>query len=255
MSESVSSGLDPASILFVNVHKGASTFIADAFATLAAERLPSLEVVRFGSQILEGRTEAELAIPPTNAFFVRVYPGDIKNLVEESPSGEPLSGVKLALMHRDPRDAAVSMYYSMAFSHTTSVRNPDAFLQRREELQTMSVADGVARLAKPVINEFLLINRIAAEHPQCWMSTYEELVGDYDSWIKTFGEFSGWSPADIAAIYEQSHHSFTPPEVEDSSKHIRRISPGNWKEIFDDRLRELFEDQCGEAMAEAGYHW
>lgn len=244
-----------ASILFVNVHKGASTFIADEFADLAHDQFPQLSVVRFGSEILTGQTEADLPIPPRDNLFVRVYPGDVKNLVEVDPTDPPLSGLRMVLMYRDPRDAAVSMYYSMAYSHTSSVRNPEAFLKRREELQGMSVADGVAHLAKPVINEFLLINRIAESYPDAWLCSYEDLVGDYRNWIRRLAKFVEWPTEDMREIYRRSKRSFNPPEVEDASKHVRRISPGNWTEVFDDRLRDLFETECGEQMRQAGYTW
>ncbi len=240
-------------VLFVNVHKGASTFIADEFAT-AVERIDSSKrACRLGSEILRGRTFDDLAVPRRGAVFVRVYPNDVARLVEQTPGATPLEGLKLVLMHRDPRDAAVSMYYSTLYSHSLQVRSPEAFLRRRESLNAMSVAEGIATFLKPVTAEFRRVLALAEDHPDSMVTSYEQLVMDYPAWLGEVCRFAGWSEDLERRLLAKTRDSFAPPAVEDPSNHKRRITPGNWRELFDDELTQRFEDACGDEMRAAGY--
>ena len=47
--------------------------------------------------------------------------------------------------------------------------------------------------------------------------------------------------------------SFQPPDAQDPLKHKRRITPGNWKDVFDDELERLFERTVGDRLRANGY--
>ena len=239
----------------MTVHKGASTFIADQFASAVEEALPELNVVRFGSKILQGSTIEELPVSPDSSMFVRLYPSDLPSLVVESYKNEKFDSVKLALLYRDPRDAAVSLYYSTAFSHSLAVPDADYLLERREELQGVSELEGVRSCAQNAINEFKKILAIGDAYPDAFVSSYEEMIADYDDWLSRFSKHVGWSDETVARIASITGDPFIPPTEVDKSQHRRRVTPGNWKEVFDDDLREHFEKHCGEQMKACGYTW
>lgn len=245
----------PRSILTVAVHKGASSFLADDFATAVSQALPKLKVVRYGSKILKGYRPSDLVVPAKSGFFVRVYPSDIPDLVVAESGSDKLSDLSLLFLHRDPRDAAVSLYYSTAFSHSLAVPDADRFLQFRDRLQGTSVTEGVKLCTKPAINEFLAMIELGQRYPGAMVSSYEEMVGDYQSWLARFSAHVGWSKRTLKKVAEVTGDPFIPPSDVDASQHRRRVTPGNWREVFDDELRETFEEACGAEMKAAGYTW
>ena len=242
------------SIVFVNVHKGASTFIADEFATVAEEVIKGLRVVRFGSEILTGSSPAQMPVPDRGAMFTRVYPSDIDDLVFESPDNS-LSGTKLVLMIRDPRDVAVSMYFSTAYSHSMEVRNPPELLRRREELSKISEEEGLVWMLKPAARQFRAIRQLAKRYPDALLVSYEELVQSYNHWLNRFSDHVGWSASQSDQIYERTFGSFEPPTHVDPTQHKRRITPGNWQELFTEAVRAAFENELGDELGDAGYYW
>ena len=243
------------SIVVVTVHKGASSFIADEFSSAVKKALPQLQIVRFGSLILKGATADEMPVPAQSSMFVRVYPNDIQNLVVEKAKSKKLDSVKLVLLYRDPRDAAVSLYFSAAYSHSLAVPDADRFLTMRERLQDVSETEGVRACSQPAINEFKQILALAEQYPGAFVSSYEEMVADYDTWLSRFRKHVGWSGETEAKIASITGDPFIPPAEVDKSQHRRRITPGNWKEVFDDELREHFENHCGAQMKACGYTW
>lgn len=257
MTSSVS---DLPSTLVVSVHKGASTFLAEAFTSAIGQVLPEIAVTKYGSEIILGAAPASLSIPPTGALFVRVYPSDLENLIVEGAGDgdDKFSNLNIVIVHRDPRDAAVSQYYSVLYSHRVddkSVRKPDAFLEMRAKLEAVSIQQAVLSCGRNAMTEFKGVRALAARYPNAMVSSYEELVTNYDQWLDRFGTCVGWPPDALAKIYEQTSESFVPPAVMQPHEHKRRITPGNWREIFDDRITAIFERECGDEMREAGYDW
>lgn len=246
---------DQQSTIFVAVHKGASTFLAADFAAAVEQEMQSLRVVRVGSRLARGEDYEDMPLRPANDFFVRVYPNDLPNLACASATADPLANVRHPILYRDPRDAAVSMYYSQAFSHPILECEADQRLAVRRELTQMHVADGVAQVSGSVIREFLDVQRLQQTLPNALPLSYEELVGDYAAWLEKLRQHLGWRRGPTRRIYAATKGSFDVPDVEDRNVHKRRIKPGNWRDVFDDRLVELFESSCGPEMRTAGYHW
>lgn len=241
-------------IIIVCVHKGASTFFANPFAEAACKAIPRLSAIRVGAEVMRGTKLDEITVPMANTLLVRVYPRHLPTLLKSYQSRES-SDAKLVFIQRDPRDAAVSMYYSAAYSHPVEPGNTGGLLDLRDQLQNQTVADGVAEVAEHLLNEFILINRMIDEHPASLSTTYEDLVTQYPSWLETFTEHVEWSNRVRKRVYKATHGSFEPPKSEDPNQHKRRITPGNWKEVFDQRLIEMFESKAGDQMRASGYHW
>lgn len=248
---------DQPTVVFLCVHKGASSFIARPFADGLATVFPDLTVVNVGNQIVDdGVSYEELTVPPTGAAFVRVYPLEYDNLIEQQVSADGhLRNTKLVVLRRDPRDAAVSLYFARAFSHSPPKNDAEEWLQRREELVSIGPKRGVRRTARGAMNEFHKMNEIIEARPDALVTSYEELVTDYRGWIDRVGEYLGWPLERQSALFAETRRSFDLPSMVDVNRHVRRITPGNWMEYDDDRFREHLDTLGGEAMRAAGYNW
>ena len=237
------------------MHKGASTFIASEFAYSLEQVFPDTPVINLGDEIIGGKAFDEVPVPAGDAFFIRVYPQDVEKLVESpEPEGGRFSDKKLVILRRDPRDAAISLYYSKVFSHSTKVRNPEKLLAERKELKEMGVYEGVlSRTARAAMREFNLTQEAIEKYPWALVTTYEELVTDYATWLETVSEYLEWDIDLTQDLYDRTKASFEPPAEEDPNQHKRRVTPGNWTEIHTDELQRLYERLGGAKLDAAGY--
>ena len=242
------------SVIFVTVHKGASTYIADTLSNAMRRSDDYQRLIRFRKGIIEGRDPAQMRVPSAGVVVSRVYPNDLGQLVEDPPCDPAFADKQLVLLYRDPRDVAVSLYYSKAFSHPVNVADPEKFLEERAELQDLGVVEGVRqRTWKGALGEFRQIRRIESENPQALSTRYEDLVSDPELWVATVGKHLGWSTKTASIVHRASAKSFEPPTDEDVFQHKRRITPGNWREIFDEDLIAQFQEAAGDQLAAAGY--
>lgn len=243
--------------LFLCVHKGASSFIAKSFAAAMEQVLTTTDIVNVGNQVDEGsKTYADLPVPRTGANFVRVYPKEYHALIEADPvDGERYAGTRLVVVRRDPRDVAVSLYFARAVSHTPPAGSQERFLETRKSLLEIGPRTGVRRVAKGAMREFHEQNEIIAARPDALLTTYAELVTDYRGWIDRVGEFLDWTLDERQQIFNLTRNAFDLPLLVDPKQHVRRITPGNWLEYDNPRLRERFEELGGDALREWGYEW
>lgn len=189
--------------------------------------------------------------------MTRVYPDQYDTLVESPvPEAGRFADKKLIMLRRDPRDVAVSLYYSIRFSHTTKTRNRKHFLSRKSVLSDLDVANGIAEIThKPSIKQFQATERFLERYPKTCLTTYEMLVGDLDAWIDMVKNHLDWTDDQTRAISRGLSKALKAPVKADPERHKRRVTPGNWKEVFDDRLREIYDRLIGPEMVAAGYLW
>lgn len=170
------------SVLFFNHHKCASTFATDLLGTLSNEcirhfnyskflersvadyaaRFANHEEVfeRYGQQLFQLR--GGLYGPLRRPFW---FPG-----IEEFPS---------IMFLRDPRDAIVSFYYSMAYSHRPPPNwgHRDAFDARRNRLRGLTVEEYALNEGKA---QFATVFR--GFHEFCESARVEPLIVTYDEY-------------------------------------------------------------------------
>jgi hypothetical protein len=243
--------------LLLSVHKGASSFLSNDFGPAIARAFPGMRHIEMGQEIVDGKTVEDLPLPPTGVVASRVYPYLYDTAIEDPPppTGR-FSDKKLIMLRRDPRDVAVSLYYSIRFSHTSKTRDPEGFLNKKSALEQLDVVEGVLQhTSKTAISQFLATRRFLDKHPHTCLTTYEALTTDFPAWRARVIEHMGWSEEDSAKVFAGLVESLAPPKKIDPYKHKRRVTPGNWREVFDERLRELFERRIGRELTAAGYTW
>jgi hypothetical protein len=243
--------------LLLSVHKGASSFLSAEFAPAMAKTFKGMRHVEMGQEIVDGRTVEDLPLPPTGVVASRVYPYLYETAIEDPvPAGGRFADKKLIMLRRDPRDVAVSLYYSIRFSHTSKTRDPEAFVNKRAALEELDVVEGILQhTSKTAISQFLATTRFIEKYPHTCLTTYETLTMDFPAWMKQVQKHLGWTDEQAAAVSSGLERTVEAPKKVDPYKHKRRVTPGNWREVFDDRVRAVFERRIGRELADAGYVW
>jgi len=254
----IRTGRDHPTTIVLSMHKGASTFISADLAPRVARVFKGLEHLEIGSLVNRGSSYTDLALPARGVFASRVYPDLVEHLIEDPEPGAGRFGdKKLIVLRRDPRDAIVSLYYSVAYSHDPrNVRRPEQWLRLREQLRADGLSDGLKRLVnRAPIKEFKAISAFVREHPGALVTSYETLVLGIDEWLASVADHLGWDEAQRARIGEGLGESVRPPDEVRPDRHKRRVLPGNWRDVFDDELEGIFRDRVGPELDEAGYSW
>jgi hypothetical protein len=269
-------------IFVLCMHKAASTFVADVLLPSIARRSSHYDLFNLGSNLIlftERRQAAgevctdrdpnqRLAdyflaepIPKSNTLFGRIYPGHLAAIEEAIGMPLPNESNKLAVVRRDPRDALVSLYYSVAISHDPGQTEGDAssFRAFRDSLAQRDLREGLKYLLSNeeisvTTREFMCCTRLL-ENPQVGDLPYELLLNKPLAWLKQFIGFAGLERYVDEDWYEGMITHLQPPETEDPARHKRRMKPGNWVDVFDGELKNMFDQRVGSLMEQFGYVW
>ena len=121
----------------------------------------------------------------------------------------------------------------------------------------MSKSDGLALMTGKHLQEVMWIQRE-------WIGAgarifrYEEFVKDDQATFKHLFEFCELSVSDSLRRLIVFRHNFRVRTWwrmgrENTKSHLRKGTPGDWRNHFDDDLKKLFKAQHGETLALAGY--
>jgi hypothetical protein len=165
---------------------------------------------------------------------------------------DPMNRVFVVI--RDPRDTLVSWYFSLMYSHPEET---DGVRECRRELRSMPKSDALAFMACKHLQEVILIQREWIESA-ARIFRYEDFARDDQATFKQVFDFCG---IPVSLCYRRSivlRHSFRFRTWwrlgrENTKSHLRKGTPGDWINHFDDDLKRLFKSRYGEALAISGY--
>lgn len=200
-------------------------------------------------QVRGGRADDFTAQPGRGTIRLAVNP-----LAAWSPSlvEEPDRGFHLI---RDPRDVLVSQYWSWKNSHENNTPEIESL---RAQLQQLSVADGLAALLPHHRMLDQLRGKPVGANPLVRVVKYEEL------WEGGVGAFAGLfaflgvslPEAELAEIVRRNGfeaRSGRKAGDEDTASHLRRGSPGGWRDVFTPELEASFEAAWPGEIERLGY--
>lgn len=197
----------------------------------------------------------QLGIAPKN------YPAEARNLFV--PHGYAYTGFRgyrfpfrvpdfasgrTIVLVRDPRDMVVSLYYSIAESHSmpgaeASDELLKQFQQQREAAKSSNIAGFVRDKAQAVANNFRnLERRLKGIDHKVWR--YEDIIFDKLRWTR---EMINYLDLDVSEklMKELVAENDIKPEAEATGEHIRKVTPGDHREKLDpatiDALNEAFK--------------
>ena len=161
-----------------------------------------------------------------------------------------LEKFKVVLVVRDPRDMAVSAYFSKGGSHglplaPTSRRQN--FIDERGRAQNKSIEDYVIDYAPEVVRELdRYREHLLTGEYDVHLCKYEDMVSNFSQWldgILTF--YCEEVDSELRQKIIDEHESIK-PQKEDPSKHLRKGQPGDYLEKLDKscigKLNEIFEE-------------
>lgn len=216
------------SVLALSMHKAGSTLLFDMLRELAPHAglaFFSIEDHFFQAGVKQEempREAAALILPAGYCYggFRGLPPFDIPILRH----------ARTAILVRDPRDMAVSNYYSVTRSHAVPQKpEGDAhFMERARQVANRRSADEHALIvAQNIYRQF---DRYAAlgllAHPSVAVYRYEDVIFRKRDWLADLCAWYGW-PVPRAVTDPIADRYDIVPAAPDPAAHIRQVHPGN----------------------------
>ncbi|MCU0945280.1 MAG: sulfotransferase [Rubritepida sp.] len=241
----------PGPFFSLGVRKSGSTLLHRIMGVLA--RRNGLHVVDVpGAFFQQGMTVADwmrcdlgpLLRPGNLHAGFRSFPGNIA----QHPA---FLAARKVFMHRDPRDALVSQYFSDAFSHGLPAAGAEAFERKRAAAQATALETFVLEKARN-LDRVLMACRPLLEDPNCLVLRYEEAVlAKRDMLARILAHF-GWefAPAEFEALLAEVDEI---PTEEDPRRFVRRVVPGDHREKLSPETIARLETGLAASMRAFGY--
>jgi hypothetical protein len=224
---------DRPSVLHFTLHKCASVYLRSKLHDLA--RLIGLAPLDLDGYFFDSAQPQPFEVRSRGYFYgpFRCL-DDAFGVQRDWPN---LSGCKLIVVLRDPRDVLTSLYFSTAFSHRTPKgEGRDEFLSLREEAQHVDINDYVRREADVFLRRYQAYFRLAARY-DVHLTTYEQLVTEPQAWLDELLTYLG-----VELSPRQRRRLISPQDFavkrEDPKAHVRQVQPG-------DHLRKLSDETIG----------
>lgn len=232
----------------VTFHKCGSNWFRRLFREAANANGANIEVTK--------PTSAEINTPVDRGAdkTVSLHRTDIPDRVlAGAASGEPV-----LLCIRDPKDVLISQYWSWKNTH---VNNTPKILEARDQLNALSLQDGLLYLTTETLLPFC--SAIKTWEPQiregsARLLKYEDLLEDFSGAMQIALEYARipMLPQALDDMHEKySFRSVTKREagVEKTSSHYRKGVAGDWRNYFDEPLVSAFDLVYGDLCAALGY--
>ena len=162
------------------------------------------------------------------------------------------------LLVRDPRDALVSEYFSIAHSHSL----PEAaeagggareeFLALRQEAQVTGVEEMALQRA-PLMRDAFLEYAGAASDPLTRIYHYEDVILDKRPWLRSMAEHFGWDGGSPGFVDGMMGWADKVPAAEQSRAFIRRVVPGDHRNKLSASVITQLDTVLRPAMELFGY--
>ncbi len=244
---------DIESFFVFSLHKSGSTLINNIFVDVCKHiKLSYIDIE--GSLFRKGYMPGHINGNISSLFFERgfAYLGFrsfwIENIFDVTRN-------KCILLIRDPRDSLVSHYFSYLYSHGIPATGPISKI----------MSETRAKLIAADINEYVLrpalinIFKNGFTKYETFLSgkttrvyRYEDVVYNKNEWLIDMVKYVGIElPLELLERIVKKHDIH--PLIEDPSKHIRQVSPGNFrKHLAPETIGEL-NSVFAEILRQYGY--
>jgi len=170
-----------------------------------------------------------------------------------------LEAYKVLLMVRDPRDALVSHYYSLAYSHPAP--EPESgkyaeFMNVREMARRLSVDEYVLARSDGVYGTLDRYRKLLLEkYPNTYVTRYEEMTADFETWLNRLLNACRLIITDELRQSLLDENARLKPKGEDVHRHIRKGRPGDFREKLRAETIDQLNAKFGPTLEIFGYAW
>jgi hypothetical protein len=196
------------------------------------------------------------------AVLSALAPGNVYGGFRAMPLVMTQSGLyrrsRKILLVRDPRDALVSEYFSIAFSHGLPEGAPEEG-SAREEFLALRQAALTKRLETMVLERAGLLNAAFLEYaavvqdPLARIYRYEDVILQKRPWLRAIAAHFGWNPGSDAFIEGMMSWADVIPGEERSHDFIRKVVPGDHRNKLSPEAIEKLNVIVGPSMKLFGY--
>lgn len=190
-----------------------------------------------------------------------IHPGNVYGGFRSFPRSllatpEFVRGRKVLLV-RDPRDALVSQYFSLARSHYIPAGSSDSgprkkLVQLREHMSAISI-DDFALLEAAGINDTMLTYSSLLRDSGALILRYEDVIYNKSELLTLLCDHFGWELS-AEGRNDILHHIDIRPEAEDVNAFVRKVTPGDYLEKLKPETIEAVNVLVAEAMATFSYN-
>jgi len=174
-------------------------------------------------------------------------------LVEGIPN---IENYRPVIMIRDPRDVLVSAYYSYSTSHGVphSKEKATEFLELRNRILAMTVDEYVKEMceeSKWRMSQYIELNSTC---PSARIMKYEDMISDFSGWFEALLNHCEWSISDkLRDQIETQAEKASNPSKENTSKHRRQVTPGDYERKLKPETIEYLNDYLSECLVAFNY--
>jgi len=238
------------SFYLLGIHKSGSSMMTNAMKNiLTSIDQPMIDIESF---IFSNGHNFNHVDVPADLFQKRGYAyvgfrDDFITNYEFSPDN------KFILLVRDPRDAIISLFFSVKQSHVVPKgegAGKEALLRNRSKLLNVTdpnqEIDYLMKCARTYKKRFLNYFEFF-KNKQVQVYRYEDVIFNKYVWFSRMIDFIGIdvSPEIIERAVTRVD---SVPESEDPSKHVRQVIPGNYRKHFNDEVIGMLNEELKDVL-------
>jgi len=222
---------DLQSAFFFSVHKSGSTLMNNLIKNICD--LSNKEFVDIQSFYFnEGVPDTQIPKDTKNIFKEKGYVYSGFRYFPHQYDIPCLNECPIIILLRDPRDAVVSQYFSLAKSHPLpgvgiddSLR--EQMIKKRKEVLDTDIDDFCLKNIGTFVNKMNVYKDLMDTHPRVKLFQYEEIIYMKKKWIKSILHFLNWKLEPGEPLKLANKFNIVPVK-EEESKHIRQVHPQNY---------------------------
>lgn len=142
-----------------------------------------------------------------------------KSVIEPVSDSDFIRNKIAIFLVRDPRDILVSSYYSFGYTHKLSRVLELKTMQQQQmiHIQSKTIDEYVIDSAESMLNNFETIDRLSKACDRCVLLKYEDMIENWDSFVKDLTRYINIKKRVLAHVYKESR----PLDKEDETSHRR----------------------------------
>ena len=205
-------------ILVYTVHKAASTFLNEITLEITNKtgiNYYSMNSGKYFHQIKTGSWEKFIEDPSHNGCY-----GPIRVVAAKPCIPDDLSAYDVIMHVRDPRDAVTSLFASKVYSHPKKEGGFNPSDEQRKTWEKEGIDKFVLdKIDRTKMRYHILLQIMEIKDPV--FLKYEELVTDYDSWLRKFLPVFGTDATDNFEYFYNKYKNDFHVDNEDPYRHKR----------------------------------